>query len=296
MKVARLFHNPKAGDEGHGKEELVSQIEAAGFECRYSSVKGWFWDNFEKDIDFVIVAGGDGTVRKITKELLDRKVLDKTFPIALLPMGTANNISKTLQITGSTEAIIQSWHKGKIKKYDVGKISNVKDASFFLESFGYGLFPYLMQVMKKETSADTPEQRIQTALHELHNITLSYEPKKCKLIIDGKDYSGTFLLAEVMNIRSIGPNLFLSQHGDPGDGEMEVVLLPEEDKEKFAAYISDKVSGNEENYDFRKIKAKNVTLNWDGTHVHADDEVLKIKDKAEVAIEVKPGLLEFLVP
>src|SRR4051794_8685614 len=109
MKTVKLLHNPGAGDEGHTKDELITQIRAAGYNCEYASVKGWLWDNLTDKIDFVIVAGGDGTVRKVTKALLDRKVLAKTFPIALLPLGTANNISKTLQITGSTEDIIQSW-------------------------------------------------------------------------------------------------------------------------------------------------------------------------------------------
>lgn len=43
MKIAKLFHNPKAG-EGHGKDELISQIKAGGFDCRYSSTKGWNWN------------------------------------------------------------------------------------------------------------------------------------------------------------------------------------------------------------------------------------------------------------
>ena len=298
MKTAKLLHNPNAGDEEHAKEELIAQIKTAGFNCEYASVKGSNWDTIKDNIDFVIVAGGDGTVRKVIKELLNRKVLDKTFPIAILPLGTANNISKTLHIEGETENIIQSWHRGNIKKYDVGKLTNVKKASFFIEGFGYGLFPYLMQEMEKQDKAsiDTPEKSIQTALKVLHAVTLSYQPTDCKLIIDGKDYSGKYLLAEVMNIRYIGPNLYLSQNSDPGDGEMEVVLLSKEDKEKFAAYIQGKINGNEENYGFKSIKAKNVTISWDGTHVHADDEVLKIEDRIEVNIEVKPGLLEFLVP
>src|SRR4051812_22905370 len=211
MKTAKLLHNPGAGDEEHAKEELIAQIKAAGFNCEYASVKGWNWDYFKNDIDFLIIAGGDGTVRKVAKELLDRKVLDKTFPIAILPLGTANNISKTLHIEGETENIIQSWHRGNIKKYDVGKLTNIKKASFFIEGFGYGLFPYLMQEMEKQDKAltDTPEKSIQTALKVLHAVTLSYQPTDCKLIIDGKDYSGKYLLAEVMNIRYIGPNLYL---------------------------------------------------------------------------------------
>ncbi len=297
MKIVKLLHNPKAGDEGHAKEALLSQIEAAGFECRYSSTKSWDWDSFEDDIDMVAIAGGDGTVRKVTKKLLARKVIDKSFPIAVLPLGTANNISKTLQVYGRTEDLIRSWQNGKLKMYDVGKIYNIDDTFFFLESFGYGLFPYLMQEMKKQDKerTDTPEKSIQTALEILHSIALSYEPKECTLIVDGKDYSGKYILAEVMNIRSIGPNLFLSQYGDPGDGEMEVVLLPEEDKEKFAAYILHKLKGNDETFYFKTIKAKKVTISWNGTHVHADDAVLKVKENTEVKIEIRPGLLEFIV-
>ena len=99
-----------------------------------------------------------------------------------------------------------------------------------------------------------------------------------------------------MNIRSIGPNLFLSQNGDLGDGEMEVVLLPEEDKGKFAAYIQCKLTATKKTTILKTLRLENITISWDGTHVHADDEVLKIKDKTEVNIEVKPGLLYFLVP
>lgn len=94
MKIAKLLHNKGAGNEEHSKEELIELIEEAGYQCRYSSAKGIDEDDFEDEVDFLVAAGGDGTVRSITKKLLDRKALEKTFPIALLPLGTANNISK----------------------------------------------------------------------------------------------------------------------------------------------------------------------------------------------------------
>ena len=165
MQIVKLLHNPNAGDEEHEKEELIAQIHHGGFNCEYASVKQWSWNNLKDNIDFIVIAGGDGTVRKVIKKLLNRKVLDKTFPIALLPMGTANNISKTLGIEGDTKEIIQSWNKGIQKKYDVGKVSNVKKASFFLESFGYGLLPSLMKEMEpiNKTSDDPPEKMLQKA-------------------------------------------------------------------------------------------------------------------------------------
>lgn len=297
MALVKLFHNPRAGSEEHQKDELIALIEKTGHQCRYSSTQSIFSKTFEEDLDFIIVAGGDGTVREITKELLDRNVLDKTFPMALLPLGTANNIAKTLGLENSTEDIIGSWKNARVKKYDVGRIYNIKEAPFFLESFGYGIFPYLMQEIKNadEHQVDTPEKKLRTALEQLHKIILAYEPKHCKLEVDGKDYSGNFILAEVMNTKSIGPNLFLSPNADPGDGEFEVVTVSEDDKEKFATYVSNKINGKEETYLFNTLKAKHIKISWEGTHVHADDEVIKIAKSEEVSIEMKAGLLEFLV-
>lgn len=293
-----LLHNPTAGDEDHSKDKLIELIEENGFNCRYSSTKKKEYKDIESDVDFLIVAGGDGTVRKITKELLERSVLEKTFPIALLPLGTANNIAKTLEIQGTDEEIIKAWHHQHIKKYDVGRLCDFKKAPFFLESFGYGVFPYLMMEMKKvdEKEIDTPEKKLEKALEVLMQIILTYEPHKCTLVINGKDYSGKYLMAEVMNTRSIGPNLYLNPSGNVGDGELEVVLVPEEDKKKFASYIMGKINGVEEDYTFKTIKAKEVEISWEGTHVHADDEILKLDKSEKVRIEIKESLLEFLVP
>ncbi len=110
------------------------------------------------------------------------------------------------------------------------------------------------------------------------------------------DHSGKFLLAEIMNTRLIGPNLFLSPHGDPGDGLFEIILIPENDKEKLASYISDKLKGIEVPYNFEQVKAKNISISWEGVHVHVDDEMIKIDKNQEIEIELREGLLEFLVP
>ncbi len=124
MKKIKLVHNPGAGDEVHGKETLIKQIEAAGFECRYSSTKADGWKVVEDDIDMIAVAGGDGTVRKVVKQLLQQNSKGKSFPIAVLPLGTANNIAKTFEIDTDTNNVIASWPSSQIKKVDVGEVQN----------------------------------------------------------------------------------------------------------------------------------------------------------------------------
>jgi len=298
MKVAQLVHNPGAGDEEHGKEDLISLIEANGFECRYSSTKKNILKNLGHEIDFLIVAGGDGTLRLVVKELVERKIIEKIWPIGLLPLGTANNIAKSLQLKGEAEELIRAWPRQKFKNFDVGKIYDFDEAPFFLESFGFGVFPYLMMQMKKlgKEKIEDPDEKIKTALQVLHEIILSYDAKDCKLEIDGRDYSGKYLLAEIMNTKSIGPNLFLAPEADPGDGLFNVIIIPEADREKFASYVAGKINNKEEDYNFFEIKGKKVNISWEGTHVHVDDEVVKLKKKKEMKVELKEDLLRFLIP
>ncbi|MEO6001323.1 MAG: diacylglycerol kinase family protein [Chitinophagaceae bacterium] len=296
MNIATLYHNPGAGDEEHGREELIMLIEECGFQCRYSSSNSLHTKELDA-VDFIIVAGGDGTIRNFTKGLLGKKSLQYKPPIALLPHGTANNIAKTLQIEGDTKSIIQSWHNSTLKKFDVGVIKDDSLSLFFLESFGCGIFPYLMLEMKKHGEKYLKaDEKMDTALQLLHKILQSYEPRHCELEIDGVDHSGKFLLAEIMNTRSIGPNLFLSPQGDPGDGIMEVVVVPEKDKDKFASYVQKKINGIEEVYLFQILRAsQKIVISWEGTHVHVDDENVTLKKSETITIEIKKGLLEFKV-
>lgn len=299
MKKAHVLHNPGAGEGETSRQDLIDQLESAGFKCSYSSTKPFRWENIEtEDVDFLVLAGGDGTVRKIAEELLSRKVIEKQLPLGLLPLGTANNIAKTLGISGSPGDIISGWHNAQIQNFDVGKISGLEKPSFFLESFGYGLFPRLMHEMKRQGKNDIedPKEKILAALILLRDLIADAPVKKCKLNVNGKDYSGEFLLIEVMNIRSIGPNLNLAPGANPADGEFEVVLISESQRSALAGYVQKKIDGEEVLIDFPTLKARDLTISWDGKRVHVDDKYFKVKEPVEIKIEMRAGLLEFLLP
>jgi diacylglycerol kinase (ATP) len=99
-----------------------------------------------------------------------------------------------------------------------------------------------------------------------------------------------------MNTKSIGPNLVLAPLNDPGDGELEVVLIPEKQKEKFIECISCLIQGKKENFQFYTLQAKKINISWQGTHAHVDDKVLKLEENKEIKLEIKPGILNFMVP
>jgi diacylglycerol kinase (ATP) len=297
MKVATLVHNPKAGDEDHTKKELVKLIEANGYSCRYSSTKKEGWKNFDIDVDLIAVAGGDGTVRKIVKELLKRKELKKAPPLAILPMGTANNISRALQVDGDIEKIVSVWQKAKPRQFDIGIVEGIPDTDFFLESIGFGLFPSFLNKVIKENLDDheSTDEELQAVLKELHEFVFTCSARRYEIKADGKDYSGEYLLAEAMNIKSIGPNLELAPKAKFDDGEFELVLLPEEGREQFSNYLLDKIKGKEQTLSLPVVKAKEFRISWDGTKTHVDDTLVTQTPFTEIKIKIRQGLLDFML-
>jgi diacylglycerol kinase (ATP) len=294
MKFAKLLHNPGAGDGEHSPNNLLEMIEAAGFDCSYSSTKKLEKTNIKPHkLDLVILAGGDGTVRKVAPQLLQ-----ENLPIGLLPMGTANNIAKTLGIATDPETIIENWTHDRVKTFDLGHIYGLDEPYLFLEGFGFGIFPLLMDRMKKFSKEDVedPNERLQIALKVLHDIVNEFEAVKGTVKIDGNDHSGKFLLIEVMNIKSIGPNLNLAPEADPGDGFFDVVLIPEDKRKELADYVMSKIKDNEQIKSFATIRAKSLKIYWEGDSVHADDEKIKIDKPREINVNIQTEALKFLIP
>lgn len=295
MQKATILHNPKAGDKAHTKKALITLIESQGIQCNYSSVKKDKWDHIDPEDDFVIIAGGDGTVRKVAKKLWKNGEIDH-YKFALLPLGTANNIAKTLDLSEREIDIIKSWKEGTIKNMDAGLVSGLAEPHLFLESFGLGIFPVLMEKMKHqaEDKVDTPEKKLKTALKTLIKLIDSYKPPHFEILIDGKEYKDNYLLIEIMNTQSIGPNLGFSPDANTSDGEFEVVMIPEQDKDKFKEYIKERLEGIENEPSFESIKAKKVVIKCEKYDAHADDEILVVKHTPSVEIEVMEGFLKFL--
>ena len=84
---ATLFHNPSAGGKA-AKDEILAAMKLVDFDAHYVSVKDHdLKEAFKKKADLIVVAGGDGTIAEVLIRLPDR-----SLPVALLPLGTANNI------------------------------------------------------------------------------------------------------------------------------------------------------------------------------------------------------------
>jgi len=298
MKSVKLFHNPTAGEGEHSKEALIRQIEKAGYNCSYSSTKkAGIEETPPEEADILVAVGGDGTVRKLAAHLLDRPLRDKPGPIGLLPAGTANNIARTLGLKGTQEEIIAGWAACNTKSFDIGRISGLEKNPFLLEGLGFGVFPKLIKEMKdRKEKSDDPEEELRDALQRLHDIILNYKTRECDIILDDQHFDGKFLMVEIMNTQSLGPNLNLAPLADTSDGELDIILIPESQREELAGYIDRRLKyGRDEPFFYKAHRAKKIKISWKGHLLHVDDELVKIEKSEEISIDVVQGVLEFLV-
>src|SRR5918996_3972387 len=141
-----LMHNPKAGDAEHGKKELMAALAKAGHQAIYQSTKKSDYKKaLKKPADLVLAAGGDGTVIKVASRLIDTGI-----PLSVLPLGTANNLARSLGFVGSPEEIITGFKSGKKRAFDVGIARGPWGKRYLFEGAGAGLLADYVQSAKKE--------------------------------------------------------------------------------------------------------------------------------------------------
>ena len=304
MKVT-LIHNPDAGDDQQpSSDELLQLIRDAGHTARYQSSKDENWQSaLEQTCDIVAVAGGDGIIGTVAKHLIGRHV-----PIAVLPMGTANNIAKTLGLTDRPlEQLIAGWATAPRVKFDVGMASGPWNLKYFIEGLGTGLFAETMYRLDATNNVDLAHvndtgEKVKSVLEILKERLSSFTPNKLKITLDGRDMSGEYVLLEVMNISYIGPNLRLAPHANPSDGLLDIVLVSKDEQDNLSRYLSHSIEGKLPHPGLTVRTGQHLQIEWDGLTVHIDDDVWP--DKASefpisfntIDVKIDRHALEFLAP
>jgi diacylglycerol kinase (ATP) len=153
-----LVHNPKAGSEKHEGENFIKALKKAGHKAIYQSSKQkGIKRALKKKFDLVLVAGGDGTVTRVARRLVAMK---SEIPLAVLPMGTANNFARSLGFCLSTKELIEQLNDGKCDTFDVGLGRGPWGERYFFEGTGAGLFAdYLRAPKRDEPKSKTEAMR-----------------------------------------------------------------------------------------------------------------------------------------
>lgn len=293
--TATIIHNPKAGFDNLSKEDVLQALSHIGYQMRYLSSKEEYFDKaLEHPGDLVIVAGGDGTITKTAKRLVGRNI-----PMAIFPIGTANNIATTLETYGPSLLKRRIWDFSKYCLYDVGTVKIADQEHFFFESVGFGLLAKLISQSaqeQQEASVDFKDRKakIQFGIGLLRDILYQKQPAFYHIILDGSEYSGRYLMVEIMNIKSIGPGILLAPNADPADGYFDIVLIPAGEKGNMVKYLEQLYAGENAAFNIKPKRASHIYISTEETEFHIDDETVDIDANTKVKITMTPQALKFV--
>jgi diacylglycerol kinase (ATP) len=265
-----LLHNPTSGEEDYSRRDLESMLTEAGHEVVYKSLKDENWEDvLAEACDLIVVAGGDGSVRKVFTA-----IGDSPTTATLLPTGNANNIARTLGFeTDDPARLLAGWEPARSRSYDLWEVESTWGRSRCVEAVGGGLFAELLSRAALAPYEPAGEKNIDFGLQLLHDLLHEIEPQVWELAIDGTHVREELLGVEAMNVRELGPNLPLTAGADPGDGLLDVVLLRPENRQELAAYISARLRDEDGPMPrFEVCRCRRVVLEPpDGCRLHVDD-------------------------
>jgi diacylglycerol kinase family enzyme len=296
-----LIHNPGAGSTGEKDAlKLAKLLSRAGHEVRYRSSKERGWKRaLRKPADLIVVAAGDGTVGRVIRRMVGRDV-----PVTLLPSGTANNIARTLGLLERPfEDLVHGWETARHVKLDIGVAKGPWGERYFIEGVGAGLFANLLaRPKRKGAKVGKPKDVVDRALRRLQDMAVHCEAVDVAATLDGEDISGRYLLFEAINLRYVGPSMFLAPEGKPGDGLLDVVLVTEDERAHLLEYLNKWQENRERRAVLPTRRGRRLKVEWTGYELHIDDKLYPREDDEHDAMAgiveawIEPAAVELLVP
>ncbi|MGZ9214353.1 MAG: diacylglycerol/lipid kinase family protein [Candidatus Binatia bacterium] len=299
-----LIHNPAAGDGSQPSGDLlVEMIESAGHKVMYQSTKEKDWKKaLKKSCDIIAIAGGDGTIGKVA-----RRLVGNTTPVAILPIGTANNIGHALGLTGRVlGSLITEWETARRSSFDIGEAEGPWGSQYFVEGVGVGLFAAMILSIEEQNdpalaAAACREDEIARVLEIFKEQFRKHRPKKMKVLLDNEDLSDDYVLIQALNIRYAGPNLDLAPDADTNDGLLDVVLLRRGEEGRLSRYLSHCIKGNSKKAKLTVHRGRHLQIESNGCPIHIDDKAWSIKNDKHsrpqtIDIKVAPHSVSFICP
>ncbi|MBK1813969.1 YegS/Rv2252/BmrU family lipid kinase [Clostridium sp. YIM B02505] len=171
-----------------------------------------------QDIDeeyyYILVAGGDGTVDSLVNAMKSKNI---DLPIGILPVGTANDFAKFLDIPSDVGSACKKILDSSPRPVDIGKIND----KYFINVASTGLFTDVSQ---------KTDENLKNMIGKLAYYLKGFEQlpnfRKLKVKISSKEleYDGHMYLMLVFNGQTAG-NFKLATRADAMDGYLDVIIF-----------------------------------------------------------------------
>lgn len=283
---ALLIHHEDAGSGEISTKSLKRLMKSAGWKVRAVDRDAADAETIaDAKADVVVIAGGDGTVAGILARLPDR-----TVPVAILPTGTANNIARSLGITGDLADIVAGWDLDRRIRFDIGSVEGPWGHRPFAEGVGFGAFADSLRLASPDAEG---QARIRAGRDALRTALGDAAPLPLVIEVDGRRLPDNLLMAEILNIALTGPRLPLAQGADPGDGWLSISCLGKDDAEAMAKRLK---SDRTDSLPVDQFQGREVVVRGGGVAMRIDDESCWLEPGSDVTIRLEGEPVHILAP
>ncbi|HBL10955.1 MAG TPA: lipid kinase [Cyanobacteria bacterium UBA11162] len=145
-KRALLLVNRHARHGQQRLSEAIRQLEELGFILIEESTPEpqqlpELIRRYQNQVDLVIIGGGDGTLNAAVEGLVDTQL-----PLGILPLGTANDLARTLGIPSAISEACQIIATGQLHRIDLGWVNG----KYFFNVASCGLSVQITERLSKE--------------------------------------------------------------------------------------------------------------------------------------------------
>lgn len=221
MKKVRFIYNPYSGENIilHELDKVMKLHQEKGYQIvPYRIQKGRdiseAFDIIDKEYKYILIAGGDGTVDSVVNVMMNRGI---DLPIGILPVGTANDFGKFINIPSDVKKACKQILDSEPKSVDIGKIND----KYFINVASSGLFTDVSQ--KTDLNLKNTIGKLAYYLKGIEEIP-NFRKLKVKLKSKELEYDGEMYLILIFNGQTAG-NFKLATRADVSDGYLDVIMI-----------------------------------------------------------------------
>ena len=165
----------------------------------------------EKDYDFVVAVGGDGTLNEVGQPLVGKRTC-----LGIIPVGSGNGLARYLKISTNVAKAIAIINKCNTKCIDTATISDRR----FFSIAGVGFDAYVADLFSRCKKRGFWSYS-KLAFREF----LLFKPNKFRLYINGKVLHRRAMLISFANGNQYGYNAVISPDAIIDDGLIDVCIM-----------------------------------------------------------------------
>lgn len=236
----------------------------------------------ESNADYIIAAGGDGTINEVAKSMIHSNAT-----LGIIPSGSGNGLARDLGIPLDQKKALEIIAKGNRICIDYCKANE----HIFFCTCGFGF-----DALVSERFSEEKHRGSISYLKSIFSEYFKFHPEKYEITFDEETISEKAFLITCANTSQYGYNAYIAPHANIQDGKIDIVIIsPMNPLEAGPMAIQLFTKQLDKNNKIRYYQSKSVIIKRKNSGImHIDGDPVQIGN--EIQIQVIPAGLNVIVP